>query len=205
MAAVVDAKAGQSRLLPDTAPEFVEPRRREFVGKHALCAVRVRQRRDQLRRFRPELDRARPGLGVLDARARAILGQGADLVPSQVDDFGEPGPGQGQQSQRRDLPGAIPGVPVQHRAKPRKLVLVEIASDGLLRIDRDVGAGVGDVFADLTPLPRGLEHGAQDVERPVGRAGPLRARRVEPRGDPRMVDGVELEPPLHVDVEGLER
>ena len=45
------------------------------------------------------------------------------------------------------------------------LALVEIAGDGYLRIDCDIGAGVGDVLAKLAPLPRGLEHRAQDVEK----------------------------------------
>lgn len=49
---------------------------------------------------------------------------------------------------------------VEHRAESRKLVFVEIAGDGFLRVLGDVSAGVGDVLAKFAPPPSRLEHGA---------------------------------------------
>ena len=69
---------------------------------------------------------------------------------------------------------AFPGVSVQHRAEQARLV--EIAGDGLLQVLHDIGAGVGDMLAELSLLPSCLEHGAHDVEHPVGRSRSIRAR-----------------------------
>ena len=68
------------------------------------------------------------------------------------------------------------------------------------------------MLAHVAPLPGVGEHGALDLESAVGRAGLVRACRVEPCRDPCMVDGVEPEPAevwhqaiAHVDVMGPER
>ena len=83
---------------------------------------------------------------------------------------------------------------------------------GPARVLDDVGAGVGDVFAKLAPLPGGGEQGAQYLEGAVGCAGPVRARCVEPCGNSGMVDGIQPEsselrhqPVPHVDIVGLQR
>ena len=68
-------------------------------------------------------------------------------------------------------------VPVDHRAEPRKLVFVEIAGNGFLRVHGDVGEGVGDMPPEFAPRPCRLEHGAQVVEGAVGGA----LRRTTPR------------------------
>ena len=75
-----------------------------------------------------------------------------------------------------------------------ELRAIEVSGDWPARVPDDVGASVGDMLADLSPLPGGGEHGARDLEGAVGRAGPVRARRVEPGRDPRMVDGIEPHP-----------
>ena len=75
-----------------------------------------------------------------------------------------------------------------------ELRAIEVSGDWPARVPDDVGASVGDMLADLAPLPGGGEHGARDLEGAVGRAGPVRARRVEPGRDPRMVDGIEPHP-----------
>ena len=124
--------------------------------------------------------------GPVFPRPPVGLGQRADLVPPQVDPFRQPRLGEAQQAERRQPPRMELLVPVQHRAEPPQLLLVEVSADGSSRVARDVGAGIGNVLAKLTPLPRDLEHGAQHLGRPVGGAGPARARRVELT--PRVVD-----------------
>ena len=51
------------------------------------------------------------------------------------------------------------------------------------------------MLAEVAPLACGSENGAEDLERPVGAAGPFRAGGVELGGDARMIDGVEPELP----------
>ncbi len=85
MLVVVDAEAGQSDFLPYPDPERVEPIRREGLGEHPRRVRSPWQFRDQPCRFGSEPDGARAGPGIGAPRARTVL---ADLVPSQVDDFG---------------------------------------------------------------------------------------------------------------------
>ena len=93
MSAVVDAKAGQSGFLPDADPERVEPIRGEVLGEYPRRSLRPGQFREQPCCFRPEPEGAWSGLGVFEPGARAVLTQLSDLVPLEVDDFGEPRPG----------------------------------------------------------------------------------------------------------------
>ena len=152
------------------------------------------------------------GLGVLDARAAAVLAKRADLVPFEVEHFGEPRAGQRQEADRRDRPGPVLPVPVQRGAEALQFRVIEVSSDRAARVPDDVGAGVGNVLAKIVPLPCGAEHGAQYLEGAVGATGLVGARRVEPSRDPRMIDGIEPEPSegghqpvAHVDVMGFER
>ena len=65
-----------------------------------------------------------------------------------------------------------PDVGEPDRARPARLPAAEEARDRPARVPDDVGAGVGDVLAEIAPLARGGEHGAQDLKCPVGGAGP---------------------------------
>ena len=84
-------------------------------------------------------------------------------------------------------------VPVKYGAQAIEFFTVEIPRYGSSRILDDVGAGVGDRFAKLYPLPRGIEHRPQDLVRPVGRAGLLGAGGIELGGHSGMIDGIEPE------------
>ena len=170
------------------------------------------QRRDQPGRFRPEPDGSRAGLGVFEPGARAVLGKLADLFPLEIEHVGEPRAGQRQQADRGHQPRVFVLVSVEHRAEAFEFVAAEEARDGPPRVLGDVGAGVGDMLAKLAPLARSGEHGAENLEGAVGRAGPVHARRVEPCRDPRMVDGIQPHLPEgghqafpHVDIVGFER
>ena len=100
----MDAKGRQPGFLADADPERVETVRREGIGEYPHRALGSGQRREKLRRFRSEPDRARSGLGVLNASARAVIAELPNLVPLEVEDFGEPRVGQRQQPDGRDRP-----------------------------------------------------------------------------------------------------
>ena len=104
-------------------------------------------------------------------------------------------PGQRQQSDGCDLPGVRRPVPVEHAAEALEFRAIEIADDGTPWVLHDVGAGVRDVLGDLAPLARGRQHGAQDLERAVGRARLVCAGRIELGRHADMVNGVEPQPP----------
>ena len=110
MVGIVEAHAEQSGLLPDPDPERVGARRGEVLGEHSRRAFRPGQPREHLRRFRSELGGAWAGLGVHEACARAVYGQVPDLLPSQVEHFGQPGAGQRQQPGHGDRPQVIGSV-----------------------------------------------------------------------------------------------
>ena len=99
------------------------------------------------RRFRPEPSCARPCLGVFDARACIVLAEFSDLAPFEVDDFGEPRPGERRQADGRNRPGVFLPVPVQHRAEALQLRMIEVAGDGSARVEDGVGGGVRPLVA----------------------------------------------------------
>lgn len=158
---VVDADAARPGFLPDPDPERVETRCSEVFGKDPRFAVPPGRHRLDRHRFRTEPQGARAGLRIFEAGACAVLIQCADFAPFGTEHFGEPGTGQGQQTDRRNLPRTVGGVPVQHRAEAFEFVAAEKARDGLSRVLCNVGAGVGDILAELAPLARGGKHGAQ--------------------------------------------
>ncbi len=145
--AVVDAKAGQSGFFADAHPERVKAIRHQVLREHSRRAFGPWQGREQPCRFRPEPDGARSGLGVFETRARAVSGQLADFVPLEVDDSGEPRPGEGQQADCRDRLGMFFPASVQRRAEALQLLAVEVSGVGPVRVPDDVGAGVGDMLA----------------------------------------------------------
>ena len=96
MPGIMDVDAVQSGFLPDPDPEGVEAGRSEVVGKYPRPVFLPGQRRENLHRFRPESKGARAGLGILEARARAVFRQRPYFVRFEVEHFGEPCAGQGQ-------------------------------------------------------------------------------------------------------------
>ena len=182
---------GQTGLIPDAHPERVEPARRELFGKHPRGFFRPRQCREHTRSLLSEPDRARSGLGVFETDARAVLAKFADFLPCEVEDFGQARPGERQQPDRGHRPPRLGLVRVQDRAEAFEFVAIQRTRDGPSRVLDDVGAGIGEAFTEFAPLAGRLQHRPQDLKRTVGCPGFVRARSVEPRRDPRMVDGVQ--------------
>ena len=115
-------------------------------------------------------------------------------LPPHVEHFGQSRAGQGQGA---EAPPRATGDPRPACRAPRRV------SRARLRRDSGRRASSGswrcwrrrrERARRVRPISAPLEQGAQDVEGAVGRTRSLCARRVEPRRDPRRVDGVELEP-----------
>ena len=83
MAAVVDAKAGESGVLPYGDPEGIESVRGQVFGEYPFRALGPGQIRDQPCGVRPEPDRTRPGLGVFKPGACAVFHRGSALRSPQ--------------------------------------------------------------------------------------------------------------------------
>ena len=87
-----------------------------------------------------------------------------------MQDLREAGPGQRQQADRGDGPGVRFLAPIQHAPEALQLATAEEAGDQLARVPDNVGTGVGDVLAEVAPLARGGEQGAQNLIHSVGRS-----------------------------------
>ena len=117
-------RSGRRRRPPGQCPRPIETLRSQVLREYPVVSLAPRERRNQPRRVGSEPDCARSGLGVKQAGRAAVLnGQVGDLASAKIEHFGETGTSEGEQSQRRRMPGVFLTVAVEHGAEAFKLLL----------------------------------------------------------------------------------
>ena len=163
MPAIVDAEAGQFSFFPDTDPERAKPIRREALGNtRSLPSARGSASINRAASGPDQTVRG-PVLQILNARIRAVLAHWADPIPLEIDDPGKPRSREGQQADDRHRPRMFLLAAIQHRSKAFEFRMIEAAGDGPAPVPDDVGAGVGDGFAPISPHWRAVRSMARRI------------------------------------------